>query len=116
MGIQSYASRHGFRWVAAALFTAAPAVAQARDWWVIEPGETCQNPHVYSSPADQIKTLTREGNSVQVKKTEFPDGSFALSLSFSGGKTFWVTSQQTCNFIVAAVRPSQVDTDWNDFQ
>lgn len=99
-----------------ALFTAAPAIAHARDWWVVEPDGTCQNPHVYSSPADQIRTLTREGNSVQVKKADFPDGSFALALTFSGGKNLWVTSQQTCNFILDALRPAQPDSDWNDFQ
>jgi len=116
MEIRSRALRSGFRWAAIALLTAAPAMACARDWWVIEPDSTCQNPHVFSSPADEIKTLTREGNSVQIQRTDFPDGSFALALTFPAGKNIWVTSEQTCNFILDMLGPARPDNDWNDFQ
>jgi hypothetical protein len=110
------ASRSALGWAVIALVTLTPATAYARDWWVIEPDGTCQPPHVYSSPADEIRTLTREGGSVLVKKADFPDGSFALTVSLMGKGNIWVTNQMTCNFLVAMLKPPRLDTDWDDFQ
>jgi len=107
----------GFWGVASlAFFSVAPSAAYARDWWVLEPDGTCRTPHVFSSPADEVKTLMREGHSVDVKKTDFPDGSFALIVTAPAGKNIWVTSEQTCTFLLAVRAPAQIDNDWDDFQ
>ena len=98
------------------LATMVPSYAEARDWWVLEPDGTCRTPHVFSSPADEVKTLIREGHSVEVKKADFPDGSFVLLVNAPVGVNLWSTSQQTCEFIVATRREAPVDNNWDDFQ